>query len=48
MFKVQMVYSNMKEEESQIGDDSEDRASMFYDKELLVDVDEDKDVIQSF
>ena len=48
MFKVQMVYSNMKEEESQIGDDSEDRASMFYDKELLVDVDEDKDVIQAF
>ena len=48
MFKVQMVYSNMKEEESQIGDDSEDRATMFYDKELLVEVDEDKDVIQAF
>ena len=48
MFKVQMVYSNMKEEDSQIGDDSEDRASMFYDKELLVEVDEDKDVIQAF
>ncbi|RKM63016.1 DEAD/DEAH box helicase [Butyrivibrio sp. XB500-5] len=48
MFKVQMVYSNMKEEESQIGDESEDRATMFYDKELLVEVDEDKDVIQAF
>lgn len=48
MFKVQMVYSNMKEEDSQISDDSEDRASMFYDKELLVEVDEDKDVIQAF
>lgn len=48
MFKVQMVYSNMKEEESQIGDESDDRATMFYDKELLVEVDDDKDVIQAF
>ncbi len=48
MFKVQMVYSNMKEEDSQIGDESEDRATMFYDKELLVEVDDDKDVIQAY
>ncbi|WP_027205060.1 DEAD/DEAH box helicase [Butyrivibrio fibrisolvens] len=48
MFKVQMVYSNMREEDSQIGDESEDRATTFYDKELLVEVDDDKDVIQAF
>lgn len=48
MLKVQMVYSNMKEEESQIGDDSDDRATVFYDKELLVEVDDDKDVIHAY
>lgn len=48
MFRVQMVYSNMKEEDSLIGDESDDRAKTFYDKELLVEVDEDKDVIQAF
>ena len=48
MLKVQMVYSNMKEEESQIGDESDDRATMFYDKELLVEVDDDKDVIHAY
>jgi len=48
MFKVQMVYSNVREDESQIGDDSEERASMFFDKELLVEVDEDKDIIQAY
>ncbi len=48
MFKVQMVYSNMKEEESQIGDESEDRATVFYDKELLVEVDDDKDVVHAY
>lgn len=48
MFKVQMVYSNMKEEESQIGDESDDRATIFYDKELLVEVDDDKDVIHAY
>lgn len=48
MFKVSMVYSNVKEEESIIGDDSDDRTSMFFDKEMLVEVDEDKDVIQAF
>ena len=48
MFKVQMVYSNMMEEESQIGDESDDRATIFYDKELLVEVDDDKDVIHAY
>ncbi|WP_302769899.1 MULTISPECIES: DEAD/DEAH box helicase [Roseburia] len=48
MFKVQMVYSNMKEEESQIGDESDDRATVFYDKELLVEVDDDRDVIHAY
>lgn len=48
MFKVSMVYSNMKEQESLIGDESDDRATMFYDKELLVEVDEDKNVLQAF
>lgn len=48
MLKVQMVYSNMKEDESQIGDESDDRATVFYDKEMLVEVDDDKDVIQAY
>lgn len=48
MFKVSMVYSNMKEQDSLIGDESDDRTTMFYDKELLVEVDEDKDVLQAF
>jgi len=48
MLKVQMVYSNMKEDESQIGDESDDRATIFYDKELLVEVDDDKDVIHAY
>ena len=48
MFKVQMVYSNMREDESLIGDESDDRSTMFYDKEMLVEVDEDHDVIQAF
>ena len=48
MFKVSMVYSNMKEQDSLIGDESDDRATTFYDKELLVEVDEDKDVLQAF
>lgn len=48
MLKVQMVYSNMTEEKSQIGDDSDDRATVFYDKELLVEADDDQDVIQAY
>lgn len=48
MLKVQMVYSNMRDEDSLIGDESDDRATVFYDKEMLVDVDEDKDIIKAF
>lgn len=48
MLRVQMVYSNMRDEDSLIGDESDDRASVFYDKEMLVDVDEDKDIIKAY
>lgn len=48
LFKVAMVYSTMREQDSIIGDDSDDRTTIFYDKELHVEVDEDKDVLQAF
>lgn len=48
MLKVQMVYSNMKDEESIIGDDSDDRSTIFYDKKMLVDVDEDHDILKAY
>ncbi len=48
MFKVSMVYSNMREQDSLIGDESDDRIKVFYDKELLVEVDEEKDILQAF
>lgn len=44
MLKVQMVYSNMDYRKSMIGDESEDRSSVFYCKQLLVDVDEERDI----
>ena len=44
MLKVQMVYSNMRYKDSISNDDSDDRTTKFYNKEMLVDVDEDKDI----
>lgn len=48
MLKVQMVYSNMKEEDSLISDDSENRAVTFYCKQMLVDVDEEHDITSAY
>lgn len=48
MLKVQMVYSNMDYTKSLIGDESEDRASKFYSKQLLVDVNEETDINKAF
>lgn len=48
MLQVQMVYSNMKDEDSLIGDESDDRTMVFYDKEMLVDVDEDHDILKAY
>jgi len=44
MLKVQMVYSNVDYADSMIGDESDDRQTTFYCKQMLVDVDEDKDI----
>lgn len=48
MLKVQMVYSNMDYTKSLIGDESEDRTSKFYSKQLLVDVNEETDINKAF
>ncbi|KSV16611.1 helicase [Dehalococcoides mccartyi] len=47
MLKVQMVYSNMDYTSSLISDESDDRNSLFYCKQMLVDVDEDKDITKA-
>ncbi|MCI9438700.1 MAG: DEAD/DEAH box helicase [Lachnospiraceae bacterium] len=44
MLKVQMVYSNMKYKESISSDDSDDRTTKFYHKEMLVEIEDDKDI----
>ncbi|MDO5295793.1 MAG: DEAD/DEAH box helicase [bacterium] len=44
MLKVQMVYSSMDAAKSRISDDSDDRSHVFYCRQLLADVDEDRDV----
>jgi len=44
MLKVQMVYSNTDYTKSLISDESDDRSNVFYCKQLLVDVDEDRDI----
>lgn len=44
MLKVQMVYSTMKYRDSLNSDDSDDRSTKFYNKEMLVEVDDDKDI----
>ena len=48
MLKVQMVYSIMDYSASQISDETEDRSSTFYCKQLLVDVDEDNDITSAY
>ena len=40
MLKVRMVYSNSGYEDSMISDDSDDRTTVFYDRQTLVDIDE--------
>lgn len=48
MLKVQMVYSNMMYKESFMSDEGDDRNTVFYDKEMLVDVDEDHDILKAY
>lgn len=48
MLKVQMVYSNMDYTKSLITDESDDRSTVFYCKQLLVDVDEDHDISKAY
>lgn len=48
MLKVRMVYSNMPYEKAQIGDESDDRNTVFYCKQLLVDIDEDNDIYKAY
>ncbi|WP_419885747.1 DEAD/DEAH box helicase [Paenibacillus sp. B-A-8] len=48
LLKVQMVYSNMDYTKSLIGDESDDRNSTFYCKQMLVDVNEDHDIVKAY
>ncbi|MDR2712687.1 MAG: DUF1998 domain-containing protein [Clostridiales bacterium] len=48
MLKVRMVYSNMSDNKSHIGDESDDRQTVFYCKQLMVEVDENKDIAKAF
>lgn len=48
MLRVQMVYSNMDYTKSLITDESDDRSTVFYCKQLLVDVDEDHDISKAY
>ncbi|NLY44345.1 MAG: DEAD/DEAH box helicase [Clostridiaceae bacterium] len=48
LLKVKMVYSNMPYDKAQISDESDDRSTVFYCKQLLVDVDEDKDIYKAY
>lgn len=48
MLKVQLVYSNMDYSKSAINDESEDRTTVFYTKQLLVDVDEEHDILSAY
>ena len=47
MLKVQMVYSNMKYNDSLNNEDSDDRTTKFYNKEMLVEVD-DKSISMAY
>ena len=48
MLKVKMVYSNMDMTKSIIDDGNETREVRFYTKQLLVDVDEDRDIVAAY
>ena len=48
MIRPKTVYSDMKYEAARSGDESDDRTSRFYTKQLLVDVEEDKDVLYGY
>jgi len=48
MLKVRMVYSNMDYTKSLIGDESDDRQTVFYNKQLMVEVNEDEDISKAF
>lgn len=48
MLKVQLVYSNMSYADSKIDDASDDRTTVFYNKQLLVDVDEENDIASAY
>lgn len=48
MLKVQMVYATDHYGKSLIGDETEDRRTVFYCKEMLVDVDEEHDIISAY
>lgn len=48
MLQIKTVYCNAKYAETLIGDDSDDRATTFYRRQLLVDVDETKDIVAAY
>lgn len=48
MLKVRTVYSTNRYEDSRSGDESDDRATKFYSREMLVDVDENHDITCGF
>lgn len=48
MLKVKMVYSNMDMSKSLIDDGNDSREVKFYTRQLLVDVDEDRDIEKAY
>lgn len=48
MIRPRTVYSDMKYEAARSGDESDDRTSRYYTRQLLVDVDESKDVLYGY
>lgn len=48
MLKVRMVYSNIEYAASRSGDEKDDRETVFYCNEMLVDVDEAKDITSAY
>lgn len=48
MLKVHTVYSSDNYDDSRAGDESDERTSKFYSREMLVDIDEAHDVISGY
>lgn len=48
MIRPRIVYSEMKYEAARSGDESDDRTSRYYTRQLLVDVDEERDVLYGY